>query len=340
MKTVILTPNSSVKSTATMDSHPSETRDSFYFPGCKKDANCKCEICIASINATLDLMPQSIHRSSLTKLSSSRPVRSPVSFPSSDDDLSTPKTKGPIRPLAVSPPLHSTARVKFEEKVKRRKRGLGCGGSVVRLILGLILVFGLEFGLSWVVCGVMNPRFSMDVVRSFGEKSRDLESLNSRFMFLKNGLEGLVGEKDGLLLNSKCVLYESMAEEVSIWGWPLQASGLLTAEYSSRSFTILSGRVSEWSSGEAKYIVLKANSSWEQGKWSSSVVQFDPNTWILEYRQSFLVGNPRLFSAAAEFLKFRLTREFEKMKQEFWVIHSFGSQYFDFTRESSIPIPT
>lgn len=36
-----------------------------------------------------------------------------------------------------------------------------------------------------------------------------------------------------------------MAEEVSIWGWPLQTAGLLTAEYSSRSLSIISGRVTE-----------------------------------------------------------------------------------------------
>ncbi|KAL3616673.1 hypothetical protein CASFOL_039067 [Castilleja foliolosa] len=74
-----------------------------------------------------------------------------------------------------------------------------------------------------------------------------VEGLNGRFMFLKNGLEEFVGKQvsscssvdstwknsqDGLLLNSRCVLYKSMSEEVSIWGWPLQTSGLLTAEHS------------------------------------------------------------------------------------------------------------
>ena len=48
-----------------------------------------------------------------------------------------------------------------------------------------------------------------------------------------------------MLLNSVCVLYKSATEEVSIWGWPLQAAGLLHAEYSSRSFTITSGSVAE-----------------------------------------------------------------------------------------------
>ncbi|KAI3469584.1 hypothetical protein Pfo_026247 [Paulownia fortunei] len=355
MKTVILTPTSSVKSTTTMESNQSETRDSFYFPGCRKDANCNCEICIASINATLDLMPQSIHRSSLTKLSASRPViqRSPVSFASSAD-LLTPKSSARIRPMTLSPPLSSTASMSFQEKVKRRKRELGYGVFVARFLLGLILVCGVEYGVSWTVSGVLKARLSPDLVKNLGENSRDIEGLNGRFLFLKNELEGLVGNKvsscssvvsvwkisqDGLLLNSRCVLYESMTEEVSIWGWPLQTAGLLTAEYSLRSFSIISGRVTEWSTEEANYLVRVANSSWAQGKWSSSVVQFDPNTWILEYRQSFLLDNARLVSTAVDFLKFRLTREFEKLKQEFWLPSAFGSRHSDFTG-GSIPIPT
>lgn len=48
-----------------------------------------------------------------------------------------------------------------------------------------------------------------------------------------------------MLLSSRCVLYESMIEEVSIWGWPLQTAGLLAAEYSARSFTVITGRVRE-----------------------------------------------------------------------------------------------
>ena len=48
-----------------------------------------------------------------------------------------------------------------------------------------------------------------------------------------------------MLLNSHCILYKSAMEEVRIWGWPLQTAGLLTTGFSSRSFTILSGRVTE-----------------------------------------------------------------------------------------------
>ncbi|KAK6130210.1 hypothetical protein DH2020_036020 [Rehmannia glutinosa] len=356
MKTMILTPNSSVKSSTTMEGNPSETRDnSFYFPGCRKDANCNCEICIASINATLDLMPNSIHRSSLTKLSVSRPVirRSPVSFPSSD--LSTPKSSNRIRSVDLSPPTISTESTIFQEKkAKRRKKGSGYGVFVVRFFLGLILVCGLEYGVSWMVSRVLKAKLSPDLVKNLGENSKNIEGINGKFYFLKNELEGLVGKKvsscssidsvwkinqDGLLLNSRCILYKSMTEEISIWGWPLQTAGLITADYSMRSFSIISGRVTEWSTGEADYFVRIANSSWTQKKWSSSVVQLDPNTWILEYRQSFLLENGKFVSTVMDFLKFRLTKAFEKLKQEFWLMSAFGSRHFDFT-EGSITIPT
>ena len=61
--------------------------------------------------------------------------------------------------------------------------------------------------------------------------------------------------QDGLLLNSRCTLYKSAMEEVFIWGWPLQTAGLLTTGFSSRSFTILSGRVTEVSAKHSSYLL-------------------------------------------------------------------------------------
>lgn len=56
-------------------------------------------------------------------------------------------------------------------------------------------------------------------------------------------------------------------------------------------------------------------------------MQLDPNTWILEYRQRSIMENTRLVSAAMQFLKFRLVREFKKMQQDFWLLSAFGSRY-------------
>lgn len=174
-------------------------------------------------------------------------------------------------------------------------------------------------------------------------------------------------------MNSRCTLYKSNSEELSIWGWPLQTAGLLTAGFSARSYTILSGRLTEvtefrlcsvsvfscltsslhqvkvlcsfplhfeqWSNGEIGYLIRKSNSSWTQQKWGASAVQMDPNTWILEYSRSSLTENGKLVSAVFEFLKFRLGREVQKLKQEFWLSSSFMSQHSDFTIER-LQIPT
>ncbi|XP_047947353.1 uncharacterized protein LOC125193568 [Salvia hispanica] len=322
MKIMILTPNSSVKSSTTTVGVGS--RENCYYPGCKKDANCKCEMCIASFNATLDLMPQTAQRNSLTKLSVSRPKirRSPAPLASSGNVVSTPKSRIPT---------NSQQKRKGEFKY------------LVRLLFGLIVVFGLEFGFSWMISGVLKCQLMPELVESMAGNSRVHEDLNGKFLFLKNQLEGFVGirvsscnsansvwkiSQDGLLLNTRCVLYKSMAEEVSIWGWPLQTAGVLTAEYYSRSFSIINGRVTEWSGGRAGYFVRRANSSWVQDKWSSSVVQFDPNTWLLEYRHSFLLQNARPVSATLKFLELRLTRDFRKMSQEFWLQSaSFGGRW-------------
>ncbi|KAJ8547294.1 hypothetical protein K7X08_010880 [Anisodus acutangulus] len=117
-------------------------------------------------------------------------------------------------------------------------------------------------------------------------------------------------------------------EELSIWGWPLQTAGLLTAGFSARSYAILSGRLTEWSNGEIGYLIRKA-----------SAVQMDPNTWILEYTLNPLTENRKLVSAVLEFLKFRLRREVQKLQLEFWLLSAFTSQHSDFAIER-IQIPT
>ncbi|KAK4357084.1 hypothetical protein RND71_022694 [Anisodus tanguticus] len=211
----------------------------------------------------------------------------------------------------MSPPLNSTARVSFHEKVKKRKR----------------------------VFRFLRLELSKEIVKNLSEKSWGLKGFDERLVFLKNELECLIDDgevsscsplnstwkinqdmydgaktrvrtvegdsehftvmrglhqgsalrpflfalvmdelirqiqgEDGFLLNSQCTLYKSIVEELSIWGWPLQTAGLLTAGFSARSYAILSGRLTEWSNGEIGYLIRKA-----------SAVQMDPNTWILEY---------------------------------------------------------
>lgn len=196
MKTVILTPNSSVNSTTTTESNPSETRENSYFPGCKKDANCNCEICVASFNATIDLMPQSAHRSSLTKLSVSRPKirRSAVSFASSAD-ASTPVSRNRINHSTASPPRNPNGSTNFQEKGARRKGESKYEGLMARFLVGLIVISGVEYGFSWMVSGVLRSHLWPELVGNMAVNSRVHEDLNGRFLFLKNELEGFVGER-------------------------------------------------------------------------------------------------------------------------------------------------
>ncbi|KAF5738644.1 hypothetical protein HS088_TW13G01545 [Tripterygium wilfordii] len=335
------TASSSSSGTTSTTTTAMEERDSCYFPGCRKDANCDCDICLASINATLDLMPISIKKSSLTKFSGpgSCVERTPISFDPSI--MSTPRsnTTQNLEP----PALKSTARVRFNEKSENRGSNnlgfrAGTRSFLRRLILCFSLILVVEIGFSWMVSGIFRPVLSPEVVTSIGHKSSVTRDLNGRLRFLQNELKILVDGKvsncsyansawkihqNNLFLNSRCTLYKSAIEEVSVWGWPLQTSGLVPTGFSSRSFTTLSGRVTE-------------------KKWSTSVVQLDPNTWVLDYQLSSVMNhNSRLVSAAMELLKYKISSIVEKMKQELWLLSTaFENQYIQFTAKEQVKIPT
>ncbi|EXB63463.1 hypothetical protein L484_005426 [Morus notabilis] len=355
MKSVTQMSTSSVKSTATP---ATEEEHSCYYPGCRKDANCNCKICLASINATLDLMP----KSSLTKLStaSRRPSPRVEVTPISFDSLSTPPSR-PLKNVSMSPDLRSSARMNSKEypekkkKTTERQRGFGSGFS--RLILVLGLIFMAEYGFSCAIFGVLKPGISPDSVRKIGEKSSAVKDLNGKLRFLEKSLRGLVDGKisncsyansrweinqDVLLLSSHCRLYKSSMEEIRIWGWPLQTAGLLATGFSPRSFTVISGRVTEWSDGKISHVIRKANSSWTHRKWGSSAVQFDANTWILEYQRSSILENPRLVSATLAFLRYRVSRIVGQIKEDLWLFSAFESvhNYHSFALKDSVQVPT
>ncbi|KAI9115087.1 hypothetical protein K1719_014100 [Acacia pycnantha] len=359
MKTVPSQSKSSSGSTtpSVMENHErsSENRDSYYYPDCLKDDNCDCKFCLESY-ATLDRVPMSIQKSSLTKLSASRPnvAHTPISFDVSI--LSTPRSN--VSHISPSPTLKSGARVNLDEKMKNeKKRGWYFSGvKLFRLVLGLCLFLSTEVVFNWVVSGIFRPVLSPDVMKKVGEKSSAVQDLNGKFRFLQKELQDIVNGKvqncshgnsvwdisqNGVLLNSRCTLYKSAAEEVAMWGWPLQTSGLLTTEFSSRSFTILSGRVTEWNAGQVGYLIRKANTSWVQPKWGASVVQLDSSTWVLEYKRRFVFDSTRLYSAAFEFFKYRISRVVGKVKKEFWLFAAFGDhQFTDLTANYGTKMPT
>ncbi|KAK7861108.1 hypothetical protein CFP56_024207 [Quercus suber] len=310
-----------------MEDERSETRDSCYYPGCRKDANCNCEICLASINATLDLMPVSVHKTTLTKLSSSRAQnndveRTPISFNASI--LSTPRSSS--RPvLASSPVLKSSARSNLMERMEKSEKEWVWKGWFVKLVVGLSLIFAVEFGFSSGVCGILRPVLSPEIVKHVGEKSWVVQDLKGKLRFVQRELQGLIvdGEvsncsyvdstweidQDGLLLNSRCTLYKTAMEE--------------------------------WSDGSVGYTIRKGNTSWVHRKWGASVVQLNPNTWVLEYQRSSILDNSRLSTAAIEFLKYRISKKVGKVKKGFWLFSAFkNNQFSQFTAKYDTKIPT
>ncbi|CAI9287236.1 unnamed protein product [Lactuca saligna] len=320
MGTTVQTPNSSVKSSSPMED------DSFYLTRCRRDANCKCKTCVASINATLDLM--SAHRSTLTKLSSSKPSPPQTPLFSNPSTLSTPISE--TSRLMVSTPLSPAIRKSFRQKMDSKKTKLVYVLKMMKWVLILCFIVMGKLGFSFLTSRVMKTKLSPEIVRNLSEKSSGLQDVKERLGFLNNELRSFMGDgvseasstypnweivQDGLILRSRCQLHKSWMEEVSIWGWPLQTSGLLTTEFASRSFTILSGTVTEWSNGESGHLIRKANTSWEQGKWSTSLWRLDQNTWILEYKRSFIFENTRPFLSAMEFFKLMIMKASQCMKQ-------------------------
>lgn len=66
---------------------------------------------------------------------------------------------------------------------------------MVRVILCVGLIFGVEFGVSWVVPRVLEPKLSSEVVRDLGWKSWVLQDLNERIVYLSKEVNVLVGAK-------------------------------------------------------------------------------------------------------------------------------------------------
>jgi hypothetical protein len=174
---------------------------SYYYPGCKKNANCNCEFCIASINATLDLMPNS----ALTKFSSSKPNIvnhniTPISIDSSI--FSTPeKSYDGVSVIAPSTPVikssaksnHVVHRIERKEKGEKRCFYSGLGLLKVMMVLGVLLF--ADVVLSRVVSVVFQPSLSEDIVKRVGEECHKVQDLNGKLKFLQKEFGGIVNGK-------------------------------------------------------------------------------------------------------------------------------------------------
>ncbi|KAK1270956.1 hypothetical protein QJS04_geneDACA013046 [Acorus gramineus] len=284
---------------------PCESSASTYYPGCRKDANCGCDICLASFAATRDLLP---------------PTAAPPP-PETPPLLSTAKSRR-------NPPLAAEAEHQPETDLGRGGGGGGEGSppAVVvvspfrslglALVMVVVLVLAVDLGLPRAVSGVLKPRLSAEVVGLVGEEARGVGGgdLREKLGFLKGRL-GIFGggdsvwelKQEGQLFQLKCILLKSAAEEVSVWGWPLRAAGPLKSGSSARSLTVLSGKVYEWSVEQLQFVDRSSNGSWIHGRWRNSAVRMDADTWILEYRRSPVLENSRLFGVVGELLKVRVS---------------------------------
>lgn len=89
------------------------------------------------------------------------------------------------------------------------------------------------------------------------------------------------------------------------------------------------------------YVVREANTTWILRKWSASVVQFEPSTWIIEYKRNSLLENPSILVAAVEFFKFRILKLMLRMKQQLWLLLADFRYYTASTSEAvGLSIPT
>ncbi|GLJ18010.1 hypothetical protein SUGI_0317460 [Cryptomeria japonica] len=317
-----------------------------YYPHCRKDAQCECTMCMASIHATLDLRPSNNLFSSLTNYSEtpSRGFTSPPSvvkgkenqWPNSEQSNNWPsfasrKDRRRTPPL----PLGSTAKSEvelfhsddseetMEEKEIRiyKKEKKGHRFSAKFAVVFLILV--MEFAVPWCFSGLLKTNFSADKVMGIAQESMARIRLSDRLDFIARKMARVVPgqvdnctgsestwklEQDGLMVHSRCVLYSSILEEVSLWGCPVQTSGVIGRGIVDRSFLVMSGRMIEWYEGKTDSTVHRQGDSWTHAKWTASVVQMDGKTYILEYKFSAMLKGGGVVTHAIHFMKWLICR--------------------------------
>lgn len=325
-----------------------------YFPDCRKDAQCSCEMCVASFHATLDLRPSNNIFSSITNSSDSpsRNFMSPSPIPRGKEnqwpnsEISKNRPSTPTRKefrRAPTSALCSTGKYRSnifddetdEEPITADKKNIDGnkkkGGSWRKLCI-IFFLFLLEFVVPWFLSGHFRPAFSADKVKGIALESMARRRLPDRLDFVARRMARVVPgqvfnctgsdstwklEQDGLMVHSHCILYSSVVEEVALWGCPTQTAGVIGRGFVDRSFTIMSGRMIEWFEGKTDYVVRLEGDSWTHAKWAASLVQMDGKTWILEYRPSPILQREGLVSRTTHFLKWLIFRIYEKVKWNF-----------------------
>ncbi|XP_044948746.1 uncharacterized protein LOC123398332 [Hordeum vulgare subsp. vulgare] len=306
-----------------------------YYSGCRKDANCACEICLASINATRDLLPPEAASARRCFAAAARDRRPGTRSLFLARDGGT--TPGSAVTEPWTPPLRSTAKSRRDAAAAKARRSSSPDWALYALtVLGFLLLLWVDTGLvPEVAARGFGPKLSPEAVARLGHEARLAPAeLGHRLRFLERGVGQLVGagrfsncsskdsvwrlqQNDQHLFHWRCSLYKSAAEEVSVWGSPLRTSGLLPSTLSTRHITVLSGKVTEWSDGSVLPTVRASNgSSWSYRGRRAAAVLLEPQTWVLEYQRSVLFEGTRLLPATVELLASRCSEMVKRARRK------------------------
>ncbi|CAL4927306.1 unnamed protein product [Urochloa decumbens] len=309
--------------------------DSCYYPGCRKDANCNCEMCLASIDATRDLVRAPEAASARRFFAGAARGRRPALFcrdpggAGEGSELNEPPWTPPMRSTAKSRRATGEAAAAAAAARGGGEKG-GARGShdwalYAVTVLGFLLLLWVDTGLvPEAAARGFGPKLSPEAVAMVGAEARLAPGgLEHKLRVLERRVGQLVGaeraancssqdavwrlhQNDQHVFHWRCTVYKSVAEEVSVWGSPLRTSGLLPTALSTRHLTLLSGEITEWSDGRLWPTVRASNgSSWAYRRRSAAAVRLEPETWVLEYQRSALFEGTRLLPAAAELLASR-----------------------------------
>ncbi|MCO5557677.1 hypothetical protein L7F22_011247 [Adiantum nelumboides] len=264
---------------STLSNSRSLIRSDGYYLECRKDAQCECSMCKASITATLDLRQP-------LKSSSKENQPWPPPFPCSSPVPSSSTKKRP---------LHSQNPFPSKSHYHRRSR--------FSFPMLLLLPCIVPFAIPWVISCFSQPYFSHESFAELAQTSLVRIRVPDRLDFVQKRISRITrstsvsnctGYRDdawrlaenGHLLHSRCMIYASPLEKVSVWGSATQTAGILGRSLVDRSFTVLAGRVIEWKEGRIQSVIHPEGDSWTMSRWAASAVLLDTNTWILEYKKT------------------------------------------------------
>uniref|UniRef100_A0A453LSN2 Uncharacterized protein n=1 Tax=Aegilops tauschii subsp. strangulata TaxID=200361 RepID=A0A453LSN2_AEGTS len=165
-----------------------------YYPGCRKDANCACEICLASINATRDLLPPEAASARRCFAAAARDRRPGTrSLFLARDGAATP---GSAVTEPWTPPPRSTAKSRRDAAAAKARRSSSPDWALYALtVLGFLLLLWVDTGLvPEVAARGFGPKLSPEAVARMGREARLAPAgLGRKLRSLERGVGQLVG---------------------------------------------------------------------------------------------------------------------------------------------------